>query len=74
MEPSRRLPLPEVVRLDRVLSGDPVTEDLILRFIGHRYGARNLFYVPAKAAAEILRRPADFFRAVKSHFEPELQF
>jgi hypothetical protein len=62
------------MRLERLLGGDPVTEDLILRFIGHRYGARNLFYVPAKAAAEIWKRPADFIRAAKQHFEPELAF
>jgi len=56
------------------LGGDPVTEEMILRFIADRYGARNLFYLPPKVAAEALRRPADFIRAAKRHCEPELAF
>ena len=64
----------EVERLHQALGGDPVTEDLILRFIGARWGARNLIHLPPKVAAEALRRPADFIRAAKQHFEPELPF
>ncbi len=69
-----RLRVYDVQRLHQVLGGDPVTEGLILRFIGDRWGARNLFYLPANVAAEILRRPADFIRAAKRHYQPELSF
>jgi hypothetical protein len=69
-----RLARGEVERLHQALGGDPVTEDMILRFIGDRWGAKNLFYLPAKVAQQILRRPADFIRAAKQHFEPELPF
>ena len=61
-----------VLRLHRVLEGDPVFEEEVLRFIGERYGARNLLELPERVAAEILRRPQDFRRAVKRYFEPEL--
>jgi hypothetical protein len=72
--PQNRLSPREVLRLEQALGGDPVTEEMILRFIGARWGARNLFYLPPKVAAEALRRPADFIRAAKRHFEPELRF
>ena len=68
------LPSQTVQRLERVLGGDPVTEDVVLRFIAARYGARSLFFLPANVAAEVLRRPADFLRAAKQHGEPELPF
>ena len=67
-----RLPVATVQRLERVLGGDPVTEDQILRFIAAQYGARNLFWLPRKVAAAILRRPADFIRAAKRYCQPEL--
>ena len=76
MEPSpqSRLSPREVERLHNALGGDPRIEEMILRFIGDRWGARNLFYLPPKVAAEALRRPADFIRAAKQYCEPELPF
>ena len=76
MEPSpqSRLSPREVERLHNALGGDPRTEEMILRFIGDRWGARNLFYLPPKVAAEALRRPADFIRAAKQYCEPELGY
>ena len=72
-EPSvTRLPVATVQRLERVLGGDPVTEDQILRFIAAQYGAKNLFWLPRKVAAAILKRPADFIRAAKRYCQPEL--
>jgi hypothetical protein len=66
------LPVATVQRLERVLGGDAVTEDQILRFIWARYGAKNLFYLPAHVAAAICKRPADFIRAAKQYCQPEL--
>ena len=56
----------------RLVGGDPVTEDQVLRFIAARYGAENLFYVPVHVAAAILKRPSDFIAAAKRYCEPEL--
>ena len=64
----------EVLRLERWLGGDPRTEEAVLRFIGDRYGARNLLHLPPKVAGQVLARPGDFLRAVKRHCEPELGF
>ena len=61
-----------VHRIERLVGGDPVTEDRILRFIVARYGAKNLFYLPPHVAAEVCKRPADFIRAAKQYCEPEL--
>ena len=72
--PRNRLSPREVERLERVLGGDPLTEEIVLRFISARYGARNLFFLPAGVAAEALRRPGDFLRAAKLHSQPELSF
>ena len=69
-----RLPVATVLRIERLVGGDPVTEWYVLRFIGPRYGAKNLLYLPRHVAAEILKRPADFIRAAKQHCEPELSF
>jgi len=69
-----RLPVATVQRLERLVGGDPVTEDQVLRFIGSRYGAKNLFYLPRHVAAAILKRPADFIRGAKRHCQPELAF
>ena len=60
-----RIGVSTVVHLERVLGGDPMTEEMVLRFIGVRWGAKNLFYLPPKVAAEAARRPADFIRAAK---------
>ena len=59
----------DVVRLEQVLGGDPVTEAMVLRFTGDRWGAESLFELPARVAEEIIRRPADFLRAAKNHCE-----
>ena len=69
-----RLTVATVQRIERLVGGDPVTEEQILRFIGERYGARNLLYLPPPVAAEILRRPADFVAAARRFCEPELPF
>lgn len=69
---SGRLPVATVQRIERLVGGDPVTEEQILRFIGARYDARSLLYLPPHVAAEILKRPADFIRAAKQYCEPEL--
>jgi hypothetical protein len=61
-----------VRRMERLVGGDPVTEEQILRFIGARYGARNLFYLPPNVAAEVCKRPTDFIRAAKQYCQPEL--
>ena len=71
---SGRLPLATVRQLDRVLGGDPVTEGLVIDYIGERWEARSLFYVPPDKAAKILRGPADFIRGLKRRKQPELVF
>jgi hypothetical protein len=60
-------------RLERVLGGDPVTEDEILRFIAAQYGVKNLVYLPPNLAAAVLKRPAAFIAAAKRHWQPELR-
>ena len=69
-----RLPVATVLHLDRVLGGDPVTEGLVIDYIGERWGATSLFYVPPEKAARILRGPADFIRGLKRRKQPELVF
>ena len=69
-----RLPVGTVKRIERLVGGDPVTEEQILRFIRARYRARSLFYLPPYVVAEVCKRPADFIRAAKQYCEPELQF
>ena len=66
------IPVATVRRIERLVGGDPVTEDQILRFIGAQYGAENLLYLPPHVAAQVLKRPADFIRAAKRYCEPEL--
>jgi len=46
----------------------------VLHFIEKKYGAFNLLYLPPDVAMKILKRPADFLRAVKEYCEPELKF
>lgn len=67
-----RLSAGTVKRIERLVGGDPVTEERILRFIRARYGATSLIYLPPQAAAQVLKRPADFIRAAKRYCEPEL--
>lgn len=67
-----RLASTTVLRMERLVGGDVVTEEQILRFIRARYGARSLFFLPEEVAAEVCRRPADFIRAAKRYCEPEL--
>jgi hypothetical protein len=71
---SEPLPVATVQRIERLVGGDPVTEEQILRFIGSRYGAKSLVYLPPHVVAEICKRPADFIRAAKQYCEPELKF
>jgi hypothetical protein len=67
-----RLSVGTVHRIERLVGGDAVTEDRILRFIVARYCAKSLFYLPSHVAAEVCKRPADFIRAAKRYCEPEL--
>ena len=69
-----RLSVQTVECLHRLLGGDARTEDMVLQFIAHKYGAQNLLYLPPHVAKQILKRPADFLRAAKQHCEPELNF
>jgi hypothetical protein len=69
-----RLSVQTVERLHRLLGGDAHVEGMVLQFIADKYGAKNLFYLPPHVAKEVLKRPADFLRAVKEHCEPELPF
>ena len=69
-----RLSVQTVERLHRLLGGDAHVEGMVLQFIADKYGAQNLIHLPPPVAKEILKRPADFLRAVKDHCEPELQF
>ncbi len=64
--------LSTINHLHRILGGDALQEAQILCFIAARYGARTLLDIPQPVAAQIIRRPADFLRAVKRHCEPEL--
>ena len=69
-----RLPVMTVQRIERLVGGDPVTEDQILRFIEARYSARSLLYLPQHVAAEIVKRPGDFVSAARRYCQPELAF
>ncbi len=67
-----RLPVATVVHIERLVGGDSVTEEEVLRFVAARYGAKSLFYLPPNVATAIRKRPADFIRAAKRHCQPEL--
>jgi hypothetical protein len=69
-----RLPVETARRLLQTLSGDPVTEVMVLRFMEAKWGAKSLFDLPPNVASEILRRPVDFIRAAKRYCQPELPF
>jgi len=69
-----RLPVQVVEHLHRLLGGDPQLEQMVVKYIQFRWQAKDLFCIPAKAASEIIRRPADFLKAAKNHSEPELGF
>jgi hypothetical protein len=69
-----RLSVQTVERLHRLLGGDVRVEEMILRFIADKYGAKNLLYLPPQVAKEILKRPADFIQAAKNYCEPKLNF
>ena len=70
---SGRLPISTVQRIERLVGGDLVAEDQILRFILARYGAKSLLYLPPHVAAQVCKRPADFVRAAKRYCQPELE-
>ncbi len=59
-------------RIERLVGGDPVVEEQVLRFIAHQYGAKGLCYLPQSVAAQVVKRPGDFVRAAKRYCEPEL--
>ena len=67
-----RLPVDVVEHIHRLVGGDARTEKMVERFIADQYGAKNLLYLPAAAATQFIRRPADFLTAVKNHCEPGL--
>ncbi len=67
-----QVPAAVVLRMERMVGGDRVVEEEILRFIGERYGARSLVYLPPHVAAAVLKRPGDFIRAAKLYCQPEL--
>lgn len=69
-----RLPVQVVEHLHRLLGGDARLEKMVTDYIQFRWQADDLFCIPAKAASEIIRRPADFLTAVKNHCEPEFKF
>jgi hypothetical protein len=69
-----RLSVQTVERLHRLLGGDAPTEQMILDFISARWQARNLFYLPAKVAAEAIARPWDFIHAAKKFQTTDLPF
>lgn len=72
--PGARVAVATVERLHRLLGGEVQVEGQVLEFIRDRYGARTLLELPPHITREILKRPADFLRAVKEHCEPELRF
>ena len=74
MTEGTKLSAATVERIHRAVGGDPVVEEMILRFAASRYGARNLLHLPSHVAAEVLKRPPDFIRAAKRFCEPELPF
>ena len=68
----QKLPAKTVERIHRAVGGDGLVEEMILRFIVSRNGARNLLYLPANVAAKVVKRPTDFIRAAKRFCELEL--
>jgi hypothetical protein len=64
-----RLSVQTVERLHRLMGGEARIEAMVLQFIAEKYGARNLLSLPPNVAKEIVKRPADFLRAVKEHCE-----
>jgi hypothetical protein len=46
-----RLSAEKVGRMHRAVGGDLLVEEMILRFIAHRYGARSLVFLPTHVAA-----------------------
>lgn len=69
-----RLPVNVVKHVHRLIGGDALGEARVLDFIAAKFRAKNLLYVPANVAGEIIRRPADFQAAAKKLCEPELKF
>ena len=67
-----KLPVDVVAHIHRLVGGDARTEDMVLDYVEFRWKKRDLFYIPAAVATQIIRRPADFLRAAKQHREPEL--
>ena len=68
------LPVAIIERLERLLGGDPATEEAILAFISHKYNARSLADLAEETSREIFRRPYDFVRTARAYHTPELNF
>ncbi len=71
---AKREAVARAAKLHRAIGGDARVEEMILRFIADRYGAKSLIYLPANVAQAALKRPSDFVHAAKQHCEPELKF
>ena len=71
---TEQLSVQMVEHLHRLISGEARVEEMALRFIADRYGAKNLLHLPPHVAKEIIKRPGDFIQAAKRHCEPELKF
>ncbi len=61
------LPVEVLGELERLLGGDPATEESVLQFIDHKFKAKSLLHLSPMVAAAILERPADFRAAVELH-------
>ena len=59
-------------RLERLLGGDPITEQIVLNYIAARWSARTLLFIPPAIAAAIIARPPAFIAAAKQFAQPEL--
>ena len=68
------LPVDVVFHIHRLLGGDARLEAMVLQYIGFKWGAKNLLFLPLDVATGVIRRPADFIRDVKQHCAPEMKF
>lgn len=62
---TNRLTIETVQNMERLIGGDPVTEQLILNFIEKKWKVPDLMRLPVKVAQNILNRPTDFIAAAK---------
>ena len=64
-----RLCVGDVLALEKVLGGDPLTESAILRLCEEKYGAKNLFWLRPAVADQMLASP-DYFKRVAKAMVP----